>query len=123
MLMHISDWYTGLATLAGVPDAALASASASGPFPLDSFDVLGGLLSPDTCGAGGSAASPRKELMYFFGDDDNGAYGEGDYKIVLGIDHRWGLWDQPVKISRSIFTQHRPSQTLNSADHISAPLY
>jgi hypothetical protein len=34
--------------------------------------------------------------MYFYGDDQNGAYASGDYKLVLGIDNKWGLWSQQV---------------------------
>ena len=32
--------------------------------------------------------------MYFFGDEMNGAYCSGDYKLVMGIDHKWGPWSQ-----------------------------
>ena len=32
--------------------------------------------------------------MYFYGDETNGAYSSGDYKLVMGIDHKWGLWEQ-----------------------------
>ena len=53
------------------------------------------LLFGDTgqCGADRSVG-PRRSLMYFYGDDSNGAYASGDYKIVMGIDHKWGLWAQ-----------------------------
>ena len=30
--------------------------------------------------------------MYFYGDDSNGAYSSGDLKLVMGINHKWGLW-------------------------------
>ena len=80
--------------VAGVPAAALAHANASGPKPLDSHDLSALLFSEaGSCGAD-RTKSPRTSLMYFYGDDENGAYSSGDYKLVMGIDHQWGLWDQ-----------------------------
>jgi|EP01047_Picozoa_sp_COSAG01_P065930 hypothetical protein len=83
-----------LATVARVPAAAIVHANKTGPKPMDSFD-MSPLLFDDrsTCGAE-RLASPRKNVMYFFGDEHNGAWGSGDYKLVMGIDHKWGLWDQ-----------------------------
>ena len=131
--MHISDWYATLAAVAGVPATVLAASNASGPKPLDSFDMSGILLgstgsnndvrgdagagdnvntevgvnSIAYVGAGAGAgdgaaaatcgvdrlASPRTTMMYFYGDDHNGAYTSGDFKLVMGIDHKWGLWE------------------------------
>eukprot|EP01051_Picozoa_sp_SAG22_P016823 SAG22_NODE_2463_length_2541_cov_1.276003_1_plen_236_part_00 len=85
-----------LAAVAGVPAAALAHANLSGPKPLDSYDMsplLFGDGSGSSCGAD-RLASPRTSLMYFYGDDHNGAYSSGDYKLVMGIDHKFGLWEQ-----------------------------
>ena len=73
IFMHVADWMATLASVAGVPAAVLAHANASGPKPLDSFNMAP-LLFGDAgqCGAN-RLASPRTSLMYFYGDDTNGA--------------------------------------------------
>ena len=71
--MHVSDWMSPLAAVAGIPASALAHANASGPKPLDSHDLSSLLFSEEgSCGADRSK-SPRTSLMYFFGDEMNGA--------------------------------------------------
>ena len=71
-LMHVSDWLATLASVAGVPEAELTKANATGPKPLDSFNMAP-LLLGGTCGAS-RAGSPRTKMLYFYGDDHNGAY-------------------------------------------------
>ena len=109
--MHVSDWMATLASVAGVPAAALAHANASGPKPLDSHNMAE-LLFGGTCAAD-RAASPRTSLVYFYGDDDNGAYASGDYKIVMGIDHHWGLWNQQWCLAANY---SMPNRTLAQQD-------
>ena len=111
--MHVSDWLSTLAAVAGVPASALAHANASGPKPLDSHDLSALLFSGEgSCGADRSK-SPRTSLMYFFGDEMNGAYGSGDYKLVMGIDHKWGLWDQQYCLAANYSW---PNRTLAQQD-------
>jgi len=111
--MHVSDWMATLAAVAGVPASALAHANASGPKPLDSHDLSSLLFSEEgSCGADRSK-SPRTSLMYFFGDEMNGAYGSGDYKLVMGIDHKWGLWDQQYCLAANYSW---PNRTLAQQD-------
>jgi arylsulfatase A-like enzyme len=97
VVMHVSDWFATLGEIANVSAAQLQLANASGPKPLDSHSLASLLLlekgGQGQCGAD-RLASPRKHVLYFYGDDMNGAYAEGDYKIVLGIDNKWGLWSQ-----------------------------
>ena len=117
LFMHVADWMATLAAVAGVPATALAHANASGPKPLDSFNMAP-MLFGGTCGAD-RAASPRTSLMYFCecrcsfaplharcvlalhsrmltvaplwwlidGDDNNGAYASGDYKLGARYPH------------------------------------
>lgn len=94
IFMHVSDWMATLASVAGVPPAALAAANASGPKPMDSYNMAPLLFSDAGNCAAERTASPRTSLMYFYGDETNGAYSSGDYKLVMGIDHKWGLWEQ-----------------------------
>ena len=111
--MHVSDWMATLAAVAGVPASALAHANASGPKPLDSHDLSSLLFSAEgSCGADRSK-SPRTSLMYFFGDEMNGAFGSGDYKLVMGIDHKWGLWDQQYCLAANYSW---PNRTLAQQD-------
>lgn len=83
--MHVADWMATLATVAAVPAAAVAHANATGPKPLDSFDMAGLLFSEGGHCAADRKASPRKSLMYFYGDDNNGActypFLSGDSKV------------------------------------------
>ena len=111
--MHVSDWMATLAAVAGVPASALAHANTSGPKPLDSHDLSSLLFSEEgNCGADRSK-SPRTSLMYFFGDEMNGAFGSGDYKLVMGIDHKWGLWDQQYCLAANYSW---PNRTLAQQD-------
>ena len=111
--MHVSDWMATLAAVAGVPASALAHANTSGPKPLDSHDLSSLLFSEEgNCGADRSK-SPRTSLMYFFGDEMNGAYSSGDYKLVMGIDHKWGLWDQQYCLAANYSW---PNRTLAQQD-------
>ena len=52
--------------------------------------------------------------------------GELDMEEIQDVVAKWGAEHPPVKISQSTFTHlecgHRPSQALNSADRIPAPL-
>jgi hypothetical protein len=68
------DWYYTLASLAGVPPAAVLADS--GPVAPDSIDVWPALIS--------DAPSPRTELVYNINGNWSGALRVGDYKVLKG---------------------------------------
>eukprot|EP00035_Acanthoeca_spectabilis_P004375 m.102768 g.102768 ORF g.102768 m.102768 type:complete len:689 (-) comp12550_c0_seq2:128-2194(-) len=71
-LVHICDWHATFAHLAGV------TINATGPRPLDSINVWPHLAS---CGA---QPSPRTALLHHYDGPTQGAYREGDLKLIIG---------------------------------------
>ena len=70
--VHIADYHATFAGLAGV------TIDETGPRSLDSIDVWGHISS---CG---KLPSPRKTVLHHYDGPDEGAYREGDLKLIIG---------------------------------------
>ena len=72
------------------------------------------------------ALVPRRNQVYTFGEGDGGRLGHGDEDSRAAPTLVASFEDEPVEILQSTFTHlecgHRPSQALDSADRIPAPV-